>query len=63
MLKRASRPRFVDAVLRRAILEQAVALGTTLPEDAIGKQLGVSRRVVRRAPDPARRWRCQCERA
>ena len=47
--KRGSRPDHVYAVLRLAILEQALGPGTKLPEDAIGEQLGVSRTVVRRA--------------
>lgn len=47
--KRGSRPDHVYAVLRLAILEQALGPGVKLPEDAIGEQLGVSRTVVRRA--------------
>ena len=47
--KWGSRPELVYAVLRLAILEQALPPGTKLPEDGIGEQLGVSRTVVRRA--------------
>jgi DNA-binding GntR family transcriptional regulator len=47
--KRGSRPEAVYAVLRCAILEQALGPGAKLPEDTIGEQLGVSRTVVRRA--------------
>ena len=47
--KRGSRPDHVYAVLRLAILEQAIGPGAKLPEDSIGEQLGVSRTVVRRA--------------
>lgn len=47
--KRGSRPQRVYAALRLAILEQALAPGTKLPEDGIGERLGVSRTVVRRA--------------
>ncbi len=35
--------------LRRAIIEQALAPGTKLPEDAVGASFGVSRTVVRSA--------------
>ncbi len=35
--------------LRNAIIEQAIAPGTRLPEDVIGKQFGVSRTIVRAA--------------
>lgn len=41
-----------DAVyrtLKRAILDQALAAGTKLPEDSIGERLGVSRTIVRQA--------------
>jgi len=41
-----------DAVyrtLKRAILDQALAAGTKLPEDSIGDRLGVSRTIVRQA--------------
>lgn len=48
-VKRGTRPDAVYAVLRRAILEQALGPGAKLPEDTIGEQLGVSRTVVRRA--------------
>jgi DNA-binding GntR family transcriptional regulator len=41
--KRGSRPDHVYAVLRLAILEQAIGPGAKLPEDSIGEQLGVSR--------------------
>ncbi len=44
-----NRPELVYAVLRLAILEQALPPGAKLPEDGIGEQLGVSRTVVRRA--------------
>jgi DNA-binding GntR family transcriptional regulator len=47
--KWGNRPATVYAVLRRAILDQALGPGCKLPEDAIGAQLGVSRTVVRRA--------------
>ncbi len=49
MTKRGSRPDAVYALLRRAILEQALRPGVKLPEDGIGEKLGVSRTVVRRA--------------
>ncbi len=54
MAKRGSRPDAVYAVLRRAILEQALGPGSKLPEDTIGEQLGVSRTVVRRALEKLR---------
>lgn len=51
--KRASRAgNLVDHVytsLRRAIIEQALAPGTKLPEDSVGTSFGVSRTVVRSA--------------
>lgn len=49
--KRASRAgNLADGVyqaLRRAIIEQAIAPGTKLPEDSVGESFGVSRTVVR----------------
>ena len=39
----------VYRVLKRAILDQALAAGAKLPEDAIGEKLGVSRTIVRQA--------------
>ena len=49
---RASTVSKSDAVyraLKRAILDQALAAGTKLPEDSIGERLGVSRTIVRQA--------------
>ncbi|MEI2301423.1 GntR family transcriptional regulator [Ensifer sp. MJa1] len=37
----------VYRILKRAILDQAFAAGTKLPEDSIGERLGVSRTIVR----------------
>ncbi len=45
----ASRASLVHRALRRAIIEQALAPGSKLPEDAIGEQFGVSRTLVREA--------------
>jgi DNA-binding GntR family transcriptional regulator len=39
----------VHRVLKRAILDQALAPGSKLPEDSIGERLGVSRTLVREA--------------
>ncbi len=39
----------VHAVLRQAIVEQALPPGTKLPEDSIGAHFGVSRTIVRAA--------------
>lgn len=39
----------VYTTLRRAIIEQALAPGTKLPEDSVGESFGVSRTVVRSA--------------
>jgi DNA-binding GntR family transcriptional regulator len=39
----------VYRALRRAIVEQALAPGAKLPEDAIGERFGVSRTIVRHA--------------
>ncbi|SDA94084.1 GntR family transcriptional regulator [Sinorhizobium sp. NFACC03] len=39
----------VYRILKRAILDQAFAAGTKLPEDSIGERLGVSRTIVRQA--------------
>lgn len=51
--KRASRAgnlaEHVYTSLRRAIIEQALAPGTKLPEDSVGTSFGVSRTVVRSA--------------
>lgn len=47
--KRGSRAASVYRALRRAIIEQAVRPGQKLPEDAIGRQFGVSRTLVREA--------------
>jgi DNA-binding GntR family transcriptional regulator len=47
--KRGSRAAGVYRALRRAIIEQAVRPGQKLPEDAIGRQFGVSRTLVREA--------------
>jgi DNA-binding GntR family transcriptional regulator len=44
-----SRTHAVYRALRRAIIEQALAPGTKLPEDAIGERFGVSRTLVREA--------------
>jgi DNA-binding GntR family transcriptional regulator len=44
-----SRAIMVYRALRRAIIEQALAPGAKLPEDAIGERLGVSRTLVREA--------------
>jgi len=43
------RSSLVYRALRRAIIEQALAPGAKLPEDAIGEQFGVSRTLVREA--------------
>lgn len=43
------RSTLVYRALRRAIIEQALAPGAKLPEDAIGEQFGVSRTLVREA--------------
>ncbi len=40
---------YVYTSLRRAIIEQALAPGTKLPEDSVGTSFGVSRTVVRSA--------------
>src|SRR5437868_691343 len=52
-VKRASRAgnlaEHVYTSLRRAIIEQALAPGTKLPEDSVGTSFGVSRTVVRSA--------------
>jgi DNA-binding GntR family transcriptional regulator len=47
--KPGSRATLVYRTLRRAIIEQALAPGSKLPEDAIGERLGVSRTLVREA--------------
>jgi DNA-binding GntR family transcriptional regulator len=44
-----SRSSAVYRALKRAIIEQALAPGAKLPEDAIGERLGVSRTLVREA--------------
>lgn len=44
-----SRSGAVYRALKRAIIEQALAPGTKLPEDSIGERLGVSRTLVREA--------------
>lgn len=44
-----SRADMVYRALRHAIIEQALAPGSKLPEDAIGEQFGVSRTLVREA--------------
>jgi DNA-binding GntR family transcriptional regulator len=46
---KVSRAEAVYAGLRRAIIEQALAPSTKLPEDVIGDRFGVSRTVVRAA--------------
>jgi DNA-binding GntR family transcriptional regulator len=46
---KVSRVEAVYAGLRRAIIEQALAPSTKLPEDVIGERFGVSRTVVRAA--------------
>lgn len=43
------RSQAVYRALKRAILDQALAPGTKLPEDSIGERLGVSRTLVREA--------------
>jgi DNA-binding GntR family transcriptional regulator len=43
------RAALVYRALRRAIIEQALAPGSKLPEDTIGEQFGVSRTLVREA--------------
>ena len=43
------RSQAVHRALKRAILEQALAPGTKLPEDSLGERLGVSRTLVREA--------------
>ena len=43
------RSQAVYRTLKRAILDQALAPGTKLPEDSIGERLGVSRTLVREA--------------
>ncbi len=45
----ASRGSEVYAVLREAIVDQALTSGTKLPEDSIGAHFGVSRTIVRAA--------------
>jgi DNA-binding GntR family transcriptional regulator len=44
-----SRATLVYRALRRAVIEQALAPGSKLPEDTIGEQFGVSRTLVREA--------------
>lgn len=49
MEQRGERARTIYRALRLAIMEQALAPGTKLPEDAIGEQFGASRTIVRQA--------------
>lgn len=49
MEQRGERARTIHRALRLAIMEQALAPGTKLPEDAIGEQFGASRTIVRQA--------------
>lgn len=47
--KSGMRAQAVHRALKRAILDQALAPGSKLPEDSIGERLGVSRTLVREA--------------
>ena len=47
--QREGRAKNIYRALRLAILEQALAPGTKLPEDVIGEQFGASRTIVRQA--------------
>lgn len=47
----ASKADLAYRAIRRAIIEQALGLGTKLPEDQIGTQFGVSRTLVRTVLD------------
>ena len=49
MAKPSTRSDLVYTVLRRAVIEQALAPGAKLLEDEIGAHFGVSRTVVRAA--------------